>query len=255
MDDSQKRYQKYLEFAEKYKKFLGPIGDYKKGEIEIIQVPALFPACEEGAVKIMIQAGISPEEAVIRSKIGVKGESRWGVTLCEPFRLPDGSYSTYVRFISWGALDSGIAGVVIVPVLSDGRLVFIKNFRHTIRKWCLEFPRGAHDPGETILKTLKKELSEEIAAEITEDPTKLGEVFPDSGVLASRVELFSVKIKLTGLKAEHEATEAIKGLVFMPKSDVKNLLKSQKYVDEEGKEYEFKDGFTLSALALLDPAA
>jgi hypothetical protein len=42
-----------------------------------------------------------------------------GVTLCEPLRLPDRSYTTFVRPVSWGTLSSGIAGVVVVPFLSD----------------------------------------------------------------------------------------------------------------------------------------
>ena len=84
-------------------------------------------------------------------------------------------------------------------------------------------------------------------------PKKIGEVFPDSGVLASRVELFSAKVKITGVP-ELEVTEAIKGLLFMPKAEVKKMIKEQKYTDKEGKTYEFKDGYTLSALTLLDTA-
>ncbi len=115
----------------------------------------------------------------------------------------------------------------------------------------MEFPRGVKDPGNSLVKTLKNELSEEMGAEIVEDPKKLGEVYPDSGVLASVVEIFSVKVKITGIP-EHEVTEAIKELVFMSKKDLKKVIQEQKYTDTDGKVYEFKDGFTLSALALLD---
>jgi 8-oxo-dGTP pyrophosphatase MutT (NUDIX family) len=150
-----------------------------------------------------------------------------------------------------GTLDSGYAGVVIAASSQDGRLIFLKNYRNATKVWCLEFPRGVKDPGNSLVKTLKNELSEEMGAEIVEDPKKLGEVYPDSGVLASVVEIFSVKVKITGIP-EHEVTEAIKELVFMSKKDLKKVIQEQKYTDTDGKVYEFKDGFTLSALALLD---
>lgn len=253
MDDPQKRYCEYLDFVKKYPKYLGNKGNYKKGEIEMVTDISLFPKCEEGAVKIMIAAGTSPADAKRRGRVGVFDENRWGVSLHEPLRLPDGSYTTFNRWLSWGTLTSGYAGVVIAALTQDGRFIFLKTYRNATKSWCIEFPRGNKDIGNSLLKTLKNELSEETGAEIVEDPKKIGEVFPDSGVLASHVELFSVKVKITGIP-EHEATEAIKGLLFMPQAEVKKMIKEQRYTDDTGRVYDFKDGFTLSALTLLDTA-
>lgn len=251
MDDPQERYKQYLDFVKRYSKYLGNKGNYKKGEIEMIFDILLFPECEKGAAKRMIDAGVTPKDAEKRARIGIFDENKWGVSVHEPLRLPDGSYTTFNRWISWGTLESGFAGVVIAPISQNGRLIFLKNYRNATKNWCLEFPRGGKDIGNSLLKTVKNELSEEIGAEITEDPKKIGEVFPDSGVLASRVEIFSAKIKITGLP-EVEATEAIKGLVFVSKSDLKKIIEKQKYIDEEGKIYEFKDGYTLSAITILN---
>lgn len=251
MDLQQNRYLQYLDFVRKYSKNLGNKGDYKKGEIEMIFDISLFPACEEGSEERMVKTGVSLEDAKKRALIGIFDESRWGVSVHEPLRLPDGSYTTFNRWLSWGTLDSGHAGVVVAPFLSDGRLILLKTYRNATKNWCLEFPRGGKDVGNNIIKTVKNELSEEIGAELIEDPKKIGEVFPDSGVLASRVDIFSCKIKLTGAP-EHESTEAIKGIVFMSKTDLKKVTREQKYTDQEGKVYEFKDGFTLSALTLLN---
>jgi len=253
MDDPQERYREYLDFIKKYPKYLGNKGNYKRGEIEMVTDISLFPKCEEGAVKIMIAAGTSPADAKRRAKIGVFDENRWGVSLHEPLRLPNGSYTTFNRWISWGTLTSGYAGVVIAALTQDGRFIFLKIYRNATKNWCIEFPRGNKDVDNSLLKALKNELSEEMGAAIAEDPEKIGEVFPDSGVLASRVELFSAKVKITGVP-ELEVTEAIKGLLFMPKAEVKKMIKEQKYTDKEGKTYEFKDGYTLSALTLLDTA-
>jgi ADP-ribose pyrophosphatase len=248
--DIPQRYQDYLDFIKKYPKHLGYKGNYKKGEIEMVDDILLFPRCEEESVQRMVDSGVSLKDAKIRAEIGIFDQNRWGLSVHMPLRLPDGGYTTFNRWLSWGTLDSGYAGVVMVPSLTDGRLIFIKIFRNATRNWCIEFPRGAKDPGNSLLKTVKNELSEEMGASIVEDPKKLGEIFPDSGVLASKVEVFSVKIKITGA-AEHEFTEAIKGLIFVSKKDLKSLIREQKYTDEDGKTYEFKDGFTLAALSLL----
>lgn len=250
MFSAQDRYQEYLEFVRKYSKNLGYKGDYKKGEIEMVFDINLFPECEKGAADRMEASGTTRAEAEKRAQIGIFDESRWGVSVHEPLRLPDGSYTTFNRWLSWGTLESGKAGVVIAPFLSDGRLILIKTFRNATKNWCLEFPRGGKDVGNNIIKTVKNELSEEIGAEIVEDPKKIGEVFPDSGVLASVVDIYSCKIKLTGIP-EREATEAIRGLVFMTKKDLKKAVSSQSFKDQDGKSYEFKDAFTLSTLALL----
>lgn len=251
MDLQQDRYKEYLDFVKKYSKNLGNKGDYKKGEIEMIDDVSLFPRCEEESAQRMVDSGVSLEDAKIRAEIGIFDENRWGVSVHEPLRLPDGSYTTFNRWISWGTLDSGHAGVVVAPFLSDGRLILLKTYRNATKNWCLEFPRGGKDVGNNIIKTVKNELSEEIGAELVEDPKKIGEVFPDSGVLASRVDIFSCKIKLSGVP-EREATEAIKGIVFIAKEDLKKVIYEQQYKDENGKIYEFKDGFTLSALTLLN---
>lgn len=248
--DLPKRYQEYLDFIKKYPKHLGAKGDYKKGEIEVISDPSLFQKCEEGAAEIMVAAGIPQKDAQKRGLIGVYDENRWGVSIHEPLRLPNGNYTTFNRWLSWGTLESGKAGVVVAAQTQDGKYIFLKTYRNATKNWCIEFPRGAKDPGNSLIKTLKNELSEEMGAEILEDPTKVGEIFPDSGVLASKVEIFTVKVKITGV-AIHELTEAINGLIFVPKDKVKELIKVQKYTDKSGKTYEFKDGFSLSALALM----
>ncbi len=52
-------------------------------------------------------------------------------------------------------------GVVVVPVLDDGRLVLVRQFRYPLKKYILEFPAGKLDsnqsPGETITRELEEE--------------------------------------------------------------------------------------------------
>jgi ADP-ribose pyrophosphatase len=53
-------------------------------------------------------------------------------------------------------------GVTAVPVLDDGRLLLIRQFRYPIGKFILELPAGKLDSGQPPLETVARELEEEI---------------------------------------------------------------------------------------------
>jgi len=52
-------------------------------------------------------------------------------------------------------------GVVAVPVLEDGRLLLVRQFRYPLQKYILELPAGKLDSGQSPLDTMKRELEEE----------------------------------------------------------------------------------------------
>ena len=53
-------------------------------------------------------------------------------------------------------------GVTAVPVLDDGRLLLIRQFRYPVGKYILELPAGKLDSGQPPLETVARELEEEI---------------------------------------------------------------------------------------------
>jgi ADP-ribose pyrophosphatase len=53
-------------------------------------------------------------------------------------------------------------GVTAVPVMDDGRLLLIRQFRYPIGKYILELPAGKLDTGQPPLETIARELEEEI---------------------------------------------------------------------------------------------
>jgi ADP-ribose diphosphatase len=52
-------------------------------------------------------------------------------------------------------------GVVVLAVMDDGRLVFVRQFRYPLSKYILELPAGKLDTGQPPLETIRCELEEE----------------------------------------------------------------------------------------------
>jgi ADP-ribose pyrophosphatase len=69
-------------------------------------------------------------------------------------RLPDGSSATREYIRHPGA-------VAVIPVLDDGRVVLVRQYRYPVAKVLLEFPAGKLDFGEPALACAQRELAEE----------------------------------------------------------------------------------------------
>jgi ADP-ribose pyrophosphatase len=68
--------------------------------------------------------------------------------------LPDGSQATREYICHPGA-------VAVIPVLDDGRIVMVRQYRHAVGQILLELPAGKIDPGEPVLACAVRELREE----------------------------------------------------------------------------------------------
>src|SRR5258708_39899463 len=51
--------------------------------------------------------------------------------------------------------------VVVMPVLRDGRIILIRQYRHAARKFLWELVAGRMDPGESVRQAAARELMEE----------------------------------------------------------------------------------------------
>lgn len=76
-------------------------------------------------------------------------------------RLPDGRETGREFIVHPGA-------VMIVPLLSDGRLVVERQFRYPLSRAFVEFPAGKLDAGESPLACGVRELAEETGYRATE---------------------------------------------------------------------------------------
>ncbi len=69
--------------------------------------------------------------------------------------------------------------VTIVPLLPDGRVVCVEQYRHGAQRVCLELPAGNIDPGEDAAAAALRELTEETGYQAHGAPYELGTLWPE----------------------------------------------------------------------------
>ncbi|MHB8171660.1 MAG: NUDIX hydrolase [Thermincolia bacterium] len=83
--------------------------------------------------------------------------------------------------------------VVVLPVLTDGRVVLIKQFRHAVDTELLELPAGGIEKGEEPMAAAHRELREETGywADTMEE---LVNFFPSPGITTERMYLYLARV-------------------------------------------------------------
>jgi len=97
--------------------------------------------------------------------------------------------------------------VVVLPVLRDGRVVMIRQYRHATRLYMWELVAGRIDPGERMRQAAARELIEETGYRARRFRVFL-DVFPTPGFLEERMYILLAE-GLTAGKAEPEEDEKI----------------------------------------------
>jgi ADP-ribose pyrophosphatase len=78
--------------------------------------------------------------------------------------------------------------VVVLPVLPDGRILMIQQYRHAARQYLWELVAGRIDEGETPVQAAERELIEETGYRATKFRIFL-DIFPTPGFLEERMFL------------------------------------------------------------------
>ncbi|HXX21466.1 MAG TPA: NUDIX hydrolase [Candidatus Acidoferrum sp.] len=120
--------------------------------------------------------------------------------------------------------------VVVLPVLPDGRLVLIRQYRHAAGQYLWELVAGHKDPGESFVKGAHRELEEETGY-TAKRIRKLLEVFPSPGLLGEKMEIFVAQGLIKG-KPRPEDDEKITQRIFTL-SEAKNWIRSGKIRDSK----------------------
>jgi ADP-ribose pyrophosphatase len=102
--------------------------------------------------------------------------------------------------------------VVVLPVLPDGRILMIRQYRHTVGDFLLEVVAGRMELGESPLQSARRELAEETGFRAKRFH-KMMNVFPTPGFVQERMIAFAA----TGLtlgKTHFDADELIEPRPF-----------------------------------------
>lgn len=82
--------------------------------------------------------------------------------------------------------------VVLLPVLSDGRVLLVRQYRHAVGRFLWELVAGRIDPGERPLAAARRELAEENGYRANSFRRLLA-YFPTPGFLSERMVVYLVR--------------------------------------------------------------
>jgi ADP-ribose pyrophosphatase len=102
--------------------------------------------------------------------------------------------------------------VVVLPVLTDGRILLIRQYRHATRQFLWELVAGRMEPGESPRRAAARELIEETGYRARRFRVFL-DVFPTPGFLEERMYILLAQ-KLTSGDARPETDEKIISRAF-----------------------------------------
>jgi len=120
--------------------------------------------------------------------------------------------------------------VVVLPVLTDGRIVLIRQYRHAAGQYLWELVAGHKEPDEDPLEGAHRELEEETGY-TAKRVRKLFDIFPSPGLLGEKMEIFLAE-GLTKGKPRPEDDERISQRIFKLR-EAKNWIRSGKIRDSK----------------------
>jgi ADP-ribose pyrophosphatase len=100
---------------------------------------------------------------------------------------------------------------VVVPLLGDGRVVLLRQFRPIVDAVLWEVPAGTMEPGESPEACARRELREEAGFEAGR-LERLGEALVDPGLTDERLFLFVAR----GLRPVRRALDADEDIEVVP---------------------------------------
>lgn len=118
--------------------------------------------------------------------------------------------------------------VVVLPVLPDGRILLIRQYRHATRQFLWELVAGRMEAGENPRRAAARELIEETGYRARRFRVFL-DVFPTPGFLEERMYIL-VAQELTSGDARPEVDERITSRAFTP-AQLRQMIRRGKLRD------------------------
>lgn len=113
--------------------------------------------------------------------------------------------------------------VGILPILDDGSMIFVRQFRYPVKKVLYEIPAGKIEGDEAPLSCAKRELSEE-SGYTAKDFKKLTSILTTPGFTDEQIHLYAA----TGLTSgkQHPDEDEFLNVVILTPEEVKERVLS-----------------------------
>ncbi|GAB4191182.1 MAG: NUDIX hydrolase [Simkaniaceae bacterium] len=102
--------------------------------------------------------------------------------------------------------------VVLIPVTEEGKIIFVRQYRHSALQILTELPAGTLEPDEDPFLCAQRELQEEIGKK-AEELTLCGGFFTTPGFCNEYIHLFLAQ-RMIPSRLEAEDTEEIDSIVL-----------------------------------------
>jgi ADP-ribose pyrophosphatase len=195
---------------------------------EIVTEPELQARVVEQSLAWNIAMGVPEQYA----DLGIVYEDPYITLIKDAVRFRSGRLGPYIRWVP--TMSAVTAGAAVLPV-HDGRVILVRHFRHASRGWHWEIPRGFGDPGEDPADTARREVAEELGAEVLK-LVPLGPIRLDSGVTRDLPMIYWAEITLP---VSPESEEGIDEIKLVTVGDFERMIGAG----------ELNDAFTLASVA------
>jgi len=157
----------------------------------------------------------------------------WWVYRHDTFLLPNGEVGEYFYVHTNGSS-------MVIPVLDDGRIVMVRQYRYLCDEESLEFPCGGVKAGSDYLRTATEELAQE-ARFVSSDLRLVGKFNPYNGITNEICRVYVAR-ELKASNARPDATEEFELVLLTPVE-----------LDERISSGEIWDGMTIAGWVIARP--
>ncbi len=213
-----------------------PVGDWRKGELEIVTQPM--------RIRQHLKAGGEP--------MGIMYEDRYVYFLRDLVLFPpkpgsvEPRLGTYIRVVYKNRL-KGNPGIFILAYDTYGRLVLNRTYRHATRHWMLEGQGTIAKDSERREESVERCVRDEIGRPISQMSLLCEDFVSERGLVGDAIPVYLVA--LGGQPIDHVEDATIAGHVALVPEAYESALQKG-YYEIDGIAHRLRDGYTMSAFLL-----